>query len=203
MALPGTLAGLIEIGLNRYIGLNPDAGTALAASEGKVLGIEFRGLGLELFCEASSHGIAVHPQFDGEPDTWLRGTPWGLARMSGGDSAGGLFSGEVVIEGDVEFGQAFHAVLDASQIDWEEQLSRVIGDVGAYRAGETARSASQWAQRSSASLREDITDYLQEETRLLPHPLEIERFSAEVDALRDDAERLEARVRRIEERSGS
>ena len=42
-----------------------------------------------------------------------------------------------------------------------------------------------------------VTDYLQEETRLVATHPEVERFNAEVDRLRSDTDRLEARVKRI------
>jgi ubiquinone biosynthesis protein UbiJ len=46
-----------------------------------------------------------------------------------------------------------------------------------------------------------MVEYLQEEGRDLPTPTEVEEFLADVDRLRDDAERLEARLARLESRS--
>ena len=42
---------------------------------------------------------------------------------------------------------------------------------------------------------------VQEESGILPTEVEIERFIQEVDVLRDDVERLEARLRRLEARN--
>jgi ubiquinone biosynthesis protein UbiJ len=46
-------------------------------------------------------------------------------------------------------------------------------------------------------LGQDFTEYLQEEGRLLPSRYELESFLTEVDRLRDDGERLAARVNRL------
>ena len=43
----------------------------------------------------------------------------------------------------------------------------------------------------------NIREYLQEESRELPSRYEVERFTADVNALRDDVERLAARVQRL------
>ena len=45
-----------------------------------------------------------------------------------------------------------------------------------------------------------MAEYLQEEGRDLPTRTEVEEFLSGVDQLRDDAERLEARLARVEAR---
>jgi ubiquinone biosynthesis protein UbiJ len=47
----------------------------------------------------------------------------------------------------------------------------------------------------------NIREYLQEESRDVPSRYEVERFAAQVGDLRDDVERLAARVRRLQERA--
>ena len=44
---------------------------------------------------------------------------------------------------------------------------------------------------------DNIREYLQEESRDLPSRYEVDRFTADVDALRDDVDRLAARVGRL------
>jgi ubiquinone biosynthesis protein UbiJ len=47
----------------------------------------------------------------------------------------------------------------------------------------------------------NIREYLQEESRDLPSRYEVERFAAELGTLRDDVDRLAAKVGRLLERS--
>jgi len=104
----------------------------------------------------------------------------------------------VTIEGDVETGQAFKAILDEMDIDWEEQLSRLTGDVMAHQLGNTARRAAGVLRDGRRTLERDIGEYLQEELRVLPTRIEAENFSADVSRLRMDTDRLAARIKRLQ-----
>jgi ubiquinone biosynthesis protein UbiJ len=134
----------------------------------------------------------------------LHGTPLGMARLGlGSDTAGTLFSGEVEITGDIETGQAFRAILDGMDIDWEEQVSRVTGDVVAHQLGNLARKAGAWLRHGGQTLEQDIGEYLQEESRVLPSRIEIENFIADVGMTAMAVERLEARLQRLRHGRGS
>jgi len=97
----------------------------------------------------------------------------------------------------VEAGQAFKAALDELDIDWEEQLAGITGDMVAHQLGNTMRSAGNWLRQGRTTLEQDLGEYLQEELRVVPTRIEIENFIADVDQLRMDLERLEARIRRL------
>jgi ubiquinone biosynthesis protein UbiJ len=47
----------------------------------------------------------------------------------------------------------------------------------------------------------NIREYLQEESRDVPSRYEVDRFVSDVNALRDDVDRLEARINRLQEDS--
>ena len=101
------------------------------------------------------------------------------------------------ISGDVELGQRFKRILDGMEIDWEEHLSTLVGDVLAHQMGNLARTAAGWLKESAATLGADAAEYLQEETRLLPQDFEVDEFLAGVDTLVGDADRLEQRILRL------
>ena len=46
-------------------------------------------------------------------------------------------------------------------------------------------------------MRGNVREYLQEESRDVPSRYEVERFTRDVGALRDDVDRLEARLARL------
>jgi ubiquinone biosynthesis protein UbiJ len=103
----------------------------------------------------------------------------------------------VEITGDVETGQAFKSVLDAIDIDWEEQLSRLTGDVVAHQLGNAMRHTRSWLDHARLTLERDLSEYLQEELRVVPTRIEIENLIEEIGRLVMDADRLEARLRRL------
>ena len=59
------------------------------------------------------------------------------------------------------------------------------------------RSTSRWGRSTLKTLKLDLKEYLQEESGLLPVRREIEIFLGDVDALREDTDRLEARIERL------
>ena len=202
MQLPASAITGLGAVINRYLQLDPDIGPRLAALSGRCIAIELRGLDLTLFIFPDEHGIQLKNHIEGKADTVLRGTPLGMARLGlGGNTEKTLFSGEVIIEGDVETGQAFKGILDGLDIDWEEQLSRLTGDVIAHQLGNSARLARRAFRHGLATLEEDLGEYLQEELRLLPSRIETENFSADVTRLSMDIDRLAARLKRLQTRT--
>jgi ubiquinone biosynthesis protein UbiJ len=199
MTLPAGLVRALESAANGWIGLDPDNRARMAALEGRCIGIDITGSGLQLFLYPGEHGLRISATHEGPADTTLHGSPFALARLGlGGNTENALFSGEVSISGNVETGQAFKAILDAMDIDWEEHLSRLTGDAIAHQLGNTARRAGRLLQHGRRSLEQDLGDYLREELRLLPARIEIQNFADEVTRLRTGADRLTARVRRLQ-----
>jgi ubiquinone biosynthesis protein UbiJ len=189
----------LESVFNRYLRLDPTAGDRLAGLDGRVIALELRGLDLMLVFRVQGRGIVFIDEPDRKPDTLLRGTPLGITRLGlgRGSATGALFSGDVEISGDVETGQAFKAVLDAVDIDWEEQLSRYTGDLLAHQMGNAARHAGRWLDHARLTLEQDLSEYLQEELRVVPTRIEIENLIEDIGRLGMDADRLEARLKRL------
>jgi len=189
----------LESAFNRYLLMDPAAGDRLAGLEGRVIALELRGLDLMLVFRVQGQGIAFIDEPGLTPDTVLRGTPLGITRLGlgRGNATGALFSGDVEIAGDVETGQAFKAVLDAIDIDLEEQLSRLTGDMLAHQMGNAARHAGSWLDHARLTLERDLSEYLQEELRVVPTRIEIENFIEDIGRLGMDTDRLEARLRRL------
>jgi ubiquinone biosynthesis protein UbiJ len=194
---------LLERALNLCLRMDPDGLRRLSSVYGRVICIQVLGLGLELWMVPGPDGIQVFPDMEGPADCVLRGTPLALAGL--GDRERGsdpLFRGEVEIRGDTETAHRFGEALGALDIDWEEQLSRFTGDPIAHQAGQGVRAGGRWAARSGGTLLRDLEEYLHEEARLLPTRYEVEAWQAEVETLRDDTERLAARLRRLHRRAG-
>lgn len=194
-----TLLG-VERGLNSVLALDPRAAAELARFHGRVVGFEILGVGLRFFLVPDAAGrLQVLAGTGGEPDCLMRGTPLDLARSAlARHKEDALFSRRVEIRGDTDLARSFSDVLAQLEIDWEEQLSKLTGDVVAHEAGNKVRAAARWARRTGKVAEQDLREYLQEEARLVPSRFEVEEWQDEVDRLRDDVERLAARVARLE-----
>jgi ubiquinone biosynthesis protein UbiJ len=204
MSASATLDGALASAINGWLGLDPAARGRLSGLEGRIIALHLRIPELTVMLRVTEGRIAVVHGEDLQPDTVLHGTPLGMLQLGlGSDSAGTLFSGDVEITGDVETGQAFKAILDEMDIDWEEQLSHLTGDVIAHQLGNLARKTGEWLRHGRETLQADVGEYLQEESRVLPSRIEIENFIADAGTTALDVERLEARVRRLRRDGGS
>lgn len=197
----GITAGL-ENALNTALRLDPETFKRLDSFSGKVIAIELRGFNLNLYLIPGSDGIGLMTQYAGTPDTVLSGTPLALARMALGPNASQvLFAGEVTIHGDVETGQRFKRLLDDLDIDWEEHLSRITGDITAHKLGDLLRTTIAWSQQAINQLGQNTAEYWQQEARDLPTPQSVNQYMEEIDRLRDDVARLDARITRLHQKS--
>jgi ubiquinone biosynthesis protein UbiJ len=197
-AIPNALLAPLEALLNRYIALDPEGAARLAPLQGRLICVEVQGFGTRLYLIPGAERMQLFGAYDGEPDCLLRGTPIALARLGLAQrKEDSLFGGEVEAEGDTHLAQDFGAFMSGLDVDWEEQLSRLVGDPVAHQVGEGLRSLGGWGRKSADTLTQDLTEYLQEEARLVPTDYEVRAFLDQVDGLRDDVDRLAARVERL------
>jgi len=198
-----TLCGAIESALNFYLRQDRQALDKCRALEGKVIAIDFVVPGALFYFLPHASGVQVLSHYEGQADTRLTGSPLGFARLTLDDREDALFTGAVRIEGDTETGQKFQDLLAGTDWDWEEQLSRLTGDVIAHQIGTLYRRAQHLASDSRRTLERDISEYLQEEACLLPTRDEVESFLEQIDLIRSDTDRLSARMQRLMRSGGS
>ena len=105
---------------------------------------------------------------------------------------------EVQIEGDTALASAFTGVLSGLRYDVEEDLSQVVGDIAAHRLTQAGAALLDWQAKVSSNLAQALAEYWTEEQPLLAQREALREFVRAVDVLRDDAERLEKRVERLE-----
>ena len=198
MTLTAAALTTLEQLLNWAIRKDPEAFARLDGTHGKIICIELIGLGRRLYLIPDPSGIQLLGDYEGEADCIIRGAPWSLARMGKEqDSSDQLFTGEVEISGDTDLGHRFGRLMNSLEIDWEEELSKLTGDVVAHQVGNLVRGLSEWGRDQLTTSGMNLQEYLQEELRLLPSRVEVEEYLSNVDSLRDDLERLDARITQL------
>lgn len=198
MSSSSALAAVIETALNGYLALDPEVRSRCAALDGSVIAMQLKGLALTLYFLPTTDRIDVLGHYEGKPDTLLTGTPASLFRLAVVRSEEQLFNSGVEFHGDTEKGERFRDILASVDIDWEELLSRVTGDAIAHQMGNVARSLTATATQGLTSLQDDVSEYLREESRLVPTAIEVNNLLEEIDTVRLDTDRLEARIQRLE-----
>jgi ubiquinone biosynthesis protein UbiJ len=201
MSLRDLALQAIETAINQLIDLDGQAAKQLIANHGRSIAIALRGTGWVFYFIPNQQGhVQLFANLEGEPDCCISGNPLDLMRASDKDqSTAQLFAGHVQITGDTELAHRFSQVLGSLSIDWEEQLSKFIGDTAAHAVGRQTRATQARAESVSQTLQQNLGEYLSEEARLVPHPYEMAAWSEDVSTIRNDVERLVARVQLLEQ----
>lgn len=198
MSFSASLIAITEDLGNRLLRLDPDTLARLGDLHDKVLKLELTSPEIALFLIPSEAGLRLRSDHAGKIDVVLRGPLSAFLGVMRTRDPGAVLSAGVEIDGDIELGQRFQRALAGFDADWEELLSRLTGDIVAHRVGGWARGLGAWATEARSALRQDATEYLQDEIDVLVRRREVASFLAAVDTLREDADRLAARVDWIE-----
>ncbi len=134
-----------------------------------------------------------------DADARILGSIPGLARLATSGDPDAIRRGDIQLEGDIATVQSFQKLLAYAKPDPEEELSRIIGDEAASQLGGLARGFIDWGRDARATMTGNLSEYLQEESGDVPSRYEVERFGKAVGKLRDDVDRLEARLERLED----
>lgn len=205
---PGTLLQdtslkLLERSLNKLLSLDEDASERLAPLRGKLIGISTRAPALRCYIEVDDGELRLRSEAERAPDTIISGSTLALLRHGLSDDAqAALQRGDMQITCDLQAGTALRALFGKLDIDLEEQMSRLTGDVLAHQLGNLARGLRRWAADGGDSLRHALGEYLREESRMLADRHDTASFLDEVDVLRHDVDRLQQRIARLQRRRG-
>lgn len=189
---------LIESELNRCVGESTAARELLARLQGTSFAVHVEGLGLTVVLHADGERLRVDSAAAGATAT-LRAPPLDLLRLLRADGGvSGVKRTRAELSGDLEVAERYAKLLKLARPDLEEEVSKWLGDVPAHALGEAVRGAGAWLERVRSALRMNVAEYLQEESRAMPAPLEAQAFYSDVERLRDDVERAAARLARLE-----
>ena len=208
MIIPTPFLAAIETAINAWLKLDGEALPRLTELNGKIIRFHVTGLELNLYFMPSASGIQVmgnyplnidHPDSDKESatiDATIHGSPLALIQLSTSKNTGAtLLESDVEIDGDMRVAEKFSEILREVDIDWEELLSKLVGDLFAFRTGEAVRSATDWLKDSAEAMQLNAGEYISEESGLSPADAEVREFIDDVDEVRMGIDRLEARIK--------
>lgn len=145
-------------------------------------------------------GDSVETQDAERSDATIAGSPFALLRLVQSGANRNVPLAAAQVRGDAEIANLYRQLFALARPDLEEELSRIVGDLPARRFSQVAKQTIVWARRARRTAGENIAEYLQEESRDLVNKPELEEFLHGVDALRETADRVEARLARLERR---
>ena len=193
------LLGVIESALNQYLLLDEDAPVLLNPIAGKIIAVTLQPFAWTFFVYPTTHHIQLLENCLDQPDATLTGSAlaFGIMGLSS-NPQDALFSREITITGDLRTARKFQELFAKLDINLEEHISHYTGDIIAHKLGSFFRSGKNWTIETMETFQLNLAEYLHDETRDLPPQPELDVFFRDVVHLRNDFERLQARVKRLE-----
>ena len=184
--------------LNRNLEQSTPGRAQRARLAGRSFAIAVTGLALRVRIAVAGDRLEVALS-DEAADAEVSGGPLALVALLRAEAppAGGT---AVAISGDPEIAQSFQKLLRIARPELEAELARLVGEAPAQLAARAAQSVLAFAQRVRSTATHSAAEYLTEESRDLPARAEADRHLREVDRLRDDVDRADARLALLEQR---
>ncbi|MCH8943671.1 MAG: SCP2 sterol-binding domain-containing protein [Proteobacteria bacterium] len=183
--------------LNRNIHATTPARELCAKLDGTVVAVRVRDTALATYFIVHEDLLELVTESEQEPDVVISGSLVTLARMAGQSGESAIRDGSLDLSGDAETAHDFQRLLGLAKPDIEEELSGIVGDIAAHQLGTFARGLGRWGREVRSTMGTNIREYLQEESRATPSRYEVDRFAKDIGTLRDDVDRLEARLNRL------
>lgn len=188
------VTAVIETSLNTLIKDDPNLGRRLARLKGQVIQVHLKELNKTLTFVFSQQ-IDVLANYEGKPDCYLSLHLSVLPELCEQANITKLIKQDkLVLEGDIQLAQKFSQLMTDCKPDIEEWLSRVTGDVVAHTVVQGAKNVGSLLTSQFNKHQNHLAQVLTEEWRIAPAPLEIAYFCDQVDDVKSQAARLEAKL---------
>jgi len=197
MSTPSVLCAATEIALNRYLRLESSVIEDCARLNGRCMEFALPSASLTMAIEFIPSGVRVMPESPTAADVRVSGTPSSLLAALRAGSRSGIPAG-LEVHGDVELLGEFRAMVSRVGFDPEEWLAPMFGGVAAHRVADGLKRIFEWTRGNTRRMADHGAEYLREETYDLARGRDVGEWMDEVEDARDALDRLEARLRRLE-----
>lgn len=192
----------VESAGNHVLGLDPDLLEQLKPFYGKTFHIEITEPPFSFELRACPDGFIIEHSNDDSSETpanvSLSGSLWAFARLAKEGAQSDVFDqGRIILRGDAQLGQDFQRVFSKIDIDWQALIAERIGQSAASNIHRTFDEFRSWFSDSSQQVKQRTGEVIQTELKLAPNHQEVNTHSDEIDTLRSDVARLEARIKQF------
>ncbi len=197
-ALKPAAGRLLERALNRALELDPETRSGLQALNGQRVQLHLESPLLAMEIAVEGERLRIGPAQGDEPDLSIKaGIGALLGQLPFLKGAGSTPVGKVRLNGDAELARQLQRLAENFDPDWDKPFADLLGPVIGPQVAKTLREALKTARVQAGNLAQQAAEYLSEETGDIVPKAELEAFHEDVDALRDRAERIAARVARL------
>ncbi len=202
--LSATLIAAVERAVNAALRSDPASAARLAGYAGRRLAIRLTLPPAAAQVLIAEHGVDIQLHSEATADVTVTGNPLDLAALLfDWRRQPSAIGGTLRIAGDREFLQALREIAGGLNIDWGALLEPRLGGELAQQIDFSSRRLFGWAQQALSRLGEQVSDYLAGESGLMALRRDVHAFCQDVDELRGDVDRLDARIQHLQNRKPS
>lgn len=198
--LHSALLSALESCVNHVLALDPAAQKKLQPLAGKILRIHCERPDICVNIMVCEDQLLLTSNADFNADASIHGKLASLLKLLAARDTSRLREDGIVIQGDTGLINALQGIFSNMDVDWEFRLSKIIGDIPTQLLSDSLDAGKSFLKQSGRNLRQDVDDYLHEESRLFPSSVQLDRFYRSIDSLRLRVDRLQARTSRLQSR---
>ena len=189
----------LEAALNRALALDAETRAGLRHLDGRRIAMAVEPPPLALEIRVDGERLVVGPVDDArDPDLGVRATLGGLiAQLPFFKRDDAPPVGRVRVSGDADLARRLQRMAERFDPDWQQPLVTVFGEVIGVQIAKAVSAALREAKSAGQGAARSTAEFLTEESRDVVAKEEVHAFCDDVDALRDDVERMAARVARL------
>jgi len=188
----------LAFALNRLVALDPDMPAELARLDGRRFQMTWAGPEWALEARVVAGRIEIRKPDEAEaPDFSVRATLSGLAGLLRPETRGVLPVGKVQVSGDAELLRSVEQLAKKYQPDLEVAFGDRLGPVFGPQLARVLQSILDGVRAQGVQFVDTSADYALHEADLVTTRERLQDFVHDVDHLRDDVERFEARLDRL------
>jgi len=193
------LLNLLELASNKTLEHDPATQTRLVKLQGKTMALNIKTLNQSLAVTPHPSGLEFSSTIPQSVDVTLTATVGAMIKITrDGMEDAELEPGELEIMGDPIIGQRFAQVMSELNVDWHSLIAEQIGDGPAHVVTTAADQAKDFAKTSQSHFKQMLSKLIKDDMDVVVDKEEVNAFLDDVDTLRADADRLIARIKRLQ-----
>lgn len=194
----------LQVAINHALKLDPSAWKQIQHLQGQKLSLQVEGWPFEFSAEFTKDGLTfpMGPlDSNTETTTQVRGQLSDFVDLiRADDKQAALANSQIELNGRSGLLLQLANIVQHLELDWASALQPLIGPVATQGLSQAFSKVKQTASQTHKTFKQDLKDYAQNEAHITPHTWEVEAFSAGVNEVRAQTDRLQAKVQRLKHR---
>lgn len=181
--------------INKALAMDIHTRNKLLAHHGASIDLCITDWDIVLRCVIQSTAIDIQLPTDAPPTAALKGKLFDLLRTGvADDKHSAMRAANIRFEGDIGLAQDLQLALSEMDLDWAGELAKLTGNPIAHTLETGAKKLKAHLVTAKTQLKQASIEYAHFEAKLMPTKEQVTEFYDGVRIIRDDVERLEARI---------